>query len=579
MDADLSDVCIPGYKILSLIGEGANATVYLAMQESLNRPVALKILQKFDHPAQAVRFFNEGQIVASMNHPNIITIYDIGSVGSQQYIAMEYLENGSLRDRVKAGVSPGTALDIVQSIGSALEFVHQMGIVHRDIKPENILFHKSGIPKITDFGVAKALDRDMNLTMDGTALGSPYYLSPEQAEGKDLDGRSDIYSLGVILFELLAQRKPYLGESQIEVIFGHLNKPIPSLPEKHLQYQSLVEKMMAKDANNRFSSVKEMLEYVNAFRDLGENRSSRRTADLEKKKPSRSNRNTSASSWFKRPLFITTAAGIVAAIAVTVLIMNRPSTPSVSASTPVDVTQAQQPEQTRQTVYGDAPAQKTTEHEEKQVTLDTPMQPVLPPSDGEFLTPVTDMDTEATIAEAETGETIEETAGGLNGEITEDLTGGENPEDAAPVANIEETVAQEETIASLMQKAEEALKKYRLTSPKNSSAYYYYRKILKLAPGNKAASQGIRKLAGKYGILSDKALQKEDEKKARSYLERGLRIRPRDKALLARMAHLDELEAARLAPPPPPPPPPEPVKPPPEPEPVNTSLQLLESLE
>ena len=575
MDADLSDICIPGYKILSLIGEGANATVYLAMQESLNRPVALKILQKFDHPAQAVRFFNEGQIVASMNHPNIITIYDIGSVGSQQYIAMEYLENGSLRDRVKAGVSPTAALDIVQSIGSALEFVHQMGIVHRDIKPENILFHKSGIPKITDFGVAKALDRDMNLTMDGTALGSPYYLSPEQAEGKDLDGRSDIYSLGVILFELLAQRKPYLGESQIEVIFGHLNKPIPSLPEKHLHYQALVEKMMAKDANNRFTSVKEMLEYLNAFRDLGGNRSGRRIADLEKNGHTGSDGKTPTAQRLKRPLLIA-AAGIAIALAAVTLIVNKPSPPAISASPPANPVQEQKPDQALQALHSQATDEKKApQQEENRVMPDIAVQPVLPMPTGELPASAESQDAESTIADAET----ESNSAVLSGETSADMTAGENPEDTAPAATTEDTVAEEETVESLMQKADEALKKYRLTSPKNSSAYYYYSKILKLDPGNKAASRGISKLAGKYGILADKALQKEDEEKARSYVERGLRIRPRDDALLARMAHLDELRAARLAPPPPPPP--EPVKPPPEPEPkpVNSSLQLLESLE
>jgi serine/threonine-protein kinase PpkA len=578
MDADAPDIQIPGYRILSLIGEGANATVYLALQESLNRHVALKILQKFDRPAQAVRFFNEGQIVASMNHPNIITIYDIGSVGSQQYIAMEYLDSGSLRDRSKEGVSPAEALDIIHSLGSALEFVHQMGIVHRDIKPENILFHKNGIPKITDFGVAKALDRDMNLTMDGTALGSPYYLSPEQAEGKDLDGRSDIYSLGIILFELLAQRKPYLGESQIEVIFGHLNKPIPSLPKQHLHYQSLVEKMMAKDATERFGSAREMLDYLNALRGLGDNQSSRRSSDKDRIEKTTHNSASGGllSSLRKHPL-LSTAAGIVIVVAVAALVMIDSSPLPIAADTPGENTVPATAEET--TVTDAAP--KIAENET--VAANTLLVPepsvTVPPAEESIDTAIADSTDPAPSAISDREDALspqitgEEIAANGTQDSTSALTEIDNTEDTAS-AEIDD-----ENIESLLQKAEVALKKYRLTSPRTDSAYYYYTRALKLDPGNKEASRGIRKLAGKYGFLADKALQKEDEKKARSYIERGLRIQPKDAALLARMTHLDELEAARLAPPPPPP---EPVKPPPpkpKPKPVNTSLQLLESLE
>lgn len=538
------------------------------MQESLNRPVALKILQKFDRPAQAVRFFNEGQIVASMNHPNIITTYDIGSVGSQQYIAMEYLDNGSLRDRVKEGVSPAVALDIVQAIGSALEFVHQMGIVHRDIKPENILFHKNGIPKITDFGVAKALDRDMNLTMDGTALGSPYYLSPEQAEGKDLDGRSDIYSLGVILFELLAQRKPYLGESQIEVIFGHMNKPIPSLPDKHLHYQALVEKMMAKDANERFSSVKEMLEYLNTLRNHINSGSNRRTTSPNRRGQSKSSRQrTKKTASSKRLVLVAASVAMIAAVAA--LVLNRPSPPLVSAGTPTNAR--------TEDISAEPVAMATTGIQEEKAIATQPEQPLMAIPAGESLTTTPEM--EAAADAMEEGPLAESAFEALNEGTPFDASTDIDTENGALAASDEPPAGEEETIESLMLKADEALKKYRLTSPKTGSAYYFYNKILKLDPGNKEASLGIKKLAGKYGILADKALKKGDEKKARTYIERGLRIRPRDTTLLARQEHLNELEAARLAPPPPPPP--EPVRPPPKPkpEPVNSSLQLLESLE
>ena len=571
MDAESPDIQIPGYQILRLIGSGANATVYLALQESLNRHVALKILQKFDRPAQAVRFFNEGQIVASMNHPNIITIYDIGSVGSQQYIAMEYLEQGSLRDVIDKGVSAGAALDIVQSIGSALEFVHQMDIVHRDIKPENILFHKNGMPKITDFGVAKVLDRDMNLTMDGTALGSPYYLSPEQAEGKELDGRSDIYALGVILFELLAHRKPFLGESQIEVIFAHLNKPIPSLPDKHLHYQSLVEKMMAKDADDRFSSAQEMLDYMNALRDLGAGKTGRRSSDMKRvKRAVRAEGGDGFFSGIRNHPVISAGTSLALLAAIAAVLLNDPSSKNTDSANAVASTVSNsnaEPVAASSIIPPDTSTTTAPLPVESQNTAQTPA--IAESSDASV--PNTDT---ASIAV----DFSDENALGKVEVADEPSIDIEYPDTTKP--SISEALAalnenNTESIDSLMTKAEEALKKYRLTSPKTDNAYYYYNKILKLDPKNKDARKGLRKLAGKYGSLADKALKKNDEEKARTYLERGLRIRPNDEALLQKVAHLDELQAARLAPPPPPPPPP----PKPKPKPVNTSLQLLESLE
>jgi serine/threonine-protein kinase PpkA len=591
MATDDSAPHIPGYKILNLIGRGANATVYLALQESLNRHVALKILQKFDRPAQAVRFFNEGQIVASMNHPNIITIYDIGSVGSQQYIAMEYLDGGSLKDRIKEHPSPTDALDIVQSIGSALEFVHQMGIVHRDIKPENILFHKRGMPKITDFGVAKALDRDMNLTMDGTALGSPYYLSPEQAEGKDLDGRSDIYSLGVILFEMLAGHKPFLGESQIEVIFGHLNQPVPSLPEELRQYQALVEKMMAKSADERFSSAREMLDYITALRSLGDGSFQKKTAS-----PVRHSQNALSTPAGGRRTFLgahpwlsslaaLTLTGVLAAF----LLPSSPPSPA-SVGNPAlqgngkKLASENEPD-TAITAPPPSPSQSTAD------TLSAPVissPPPLPPEQSATSEPTT-FTAEETVAEpaplrdgqSSPSETIAETAEAPQA----DDTPAETPTPEASTTGDGTASASDEMdtaakVEKLLSQADAALKKYRLTSPRNRSAYHYYREVLKLDPHNKAASRGIRRIADRYTTLADKALKKGDEDKSRAYVKRGLSLNPRNKNLLAMQQHLDELEAARLAPPPPPPPP-EPAKPPPppKPEPVNSGLQLLESLE
>ena len=149
------------------------ASVYLAVQESLNRRVVLKLPKKFTDVYQSARFVNEGRIIASLNHRNIITIYDIGVVGERHYFSMEYLHGGDLEERIIRGISPDAALDLVETIGGCLEFVHRKNIIHRDIKPANILFHRDGTPVLTDFGVAKQIEADSRLTRDGTTLGSP----------------------------------------------------------------------------------------------------------------------------------------------------------------------------------------------------------------------------------------------------------------------------------------------------------------------------------------------------------------------------------------------------------------------
>jgi len=260
---------IPGYKITRPIAEGGMASVYLAVQESLERPVVLKLLKKFTDVYQSARFVKEGRIIASLSHHNIITIYDIGVFGERHYLSMEYVEGGNLEDRILEGVKPAAALDLVEVIGGCLDFLHKKDIIHRDIKPANILFHGDGTPILTDFGVAKQESTDSRLTKDGTALGSPYYISPEQAESKPVDGRADIYSLGIILYEMLTGKKPFQGDSDIQIIISHLSDPVPTLPAGLEQYQELVDRMIAKNPDERFSTAEEMLLYIKAFRQAG----------------------------------------------------------------------------------------------------------------------------------------------------------------------------------------------------------------------------------------------------------------------------------------------------------------------
>jgi len=231
------------------------ATVYLAIQESLHREVVLKCMDSDREGEQDFigRFLNEGRIIASLSHPHIITVYDIGTVDNMVWIAMEYVQGGDLKSRIEEvpRMPPHEAIDLVAKVARALGYAHQRGIVHRDIKPANILFRSDGTALLTDFGIAKQILMDSELTSTGTILGSPFYMSPEQAEGKVVDGRTDIYSLGVIFYELLTGERPFKGDTAIKVIMAHIQSPVPRLPGSLRRYQGLVDRMMAKDREER----------------------------------------------------------------------------------------------------------------------------------------------------------------------------------------------------------------------------------------------------------------------------------------------------------------------------------------
>jgi len=253
---------IPGYKIQREICRGGMATVYLAIQESLDRPVVLKILDQLNSQRtedMADRFIAEGRILASLNHPNIITIYDIGISNNLLYISMEYVQGGDLKQRMELPVSVEEALDYLSKIAGALGQAHKHGIVHRDVKPANILFRDEHTPLLTDFGIAKQINIDSDLTSTGIFLGSPNYISPEQAEGKTIDGRADIYSLGCIFYEMLTGRKPYTSTSVIDIVIQHRTAPIPDLPDEFSDLQPLLNRLMAKKRDERFPDAEELI--------------------------------------------------------------------------------------------------------------------------------------------------------------------------------------------------------------------------------------------------------------------------------------------------------------------------------
>ena len=255
---------VSGFKIKRTIGQGGMGTVYLATQESVDRDVCLKTMNasRSESGEYFERFLNEGRIVAGLRHPHIITIYDIGADDDVVYIAMEYVDGGDLKGRLYSSLTPAEALDILIRIGSALDLAHHEGIIHRDVKPANILFRTNGAPLLTDFGIAKQVRLDAELTSTGTILGSPFYMSPEQSEGLEVDGRADVYSLGIIFYEMLTGERPYVGDSPIKIIMQHLQKPIPTLKPELARFQPLLDRLLCKDRNGRFADAAAMVDYM-----------------------------------------------------------------------------------------------------------------------------------------------------------------------------------------------------------------------------------------------------------------------------------------------------------------------------
>lgn len=247
------DIHIPGYRILRPLGEGGMASVFLAVQESLDREVALKIMA----PALAAnsefteRFLKEGRITAKLNHPNLVTVFDIGSHGSVYYLAAEFIPGGTLREKINAGLSIAETLDIVCDVARGLHFAHQKGFVHRDVKPGNILFKADGTAVLADFGIAKAMDSKSSATMAGSSIGTPDYMSPEQARAEQVDGRSDLYGMGAMLYEMLTGEAPFQASDPFTVALMHVTQPVPKLPADLLWLQPLIDSLMAKVPDNR----------------------------------------------------------------------------------------------------------------------------------------------------------------------------------------------------------------------------------------------------------------------------------------------------------------------------------------
>ena len=252
---------IDGYKLLRVIGQGGMSTVYLAEQLSLDRKVALKVMlaDALTDGVNRARFENETRTIARLEHPGIVRIHEVGHTPEGLlFYSMPYLSHGHLAQRKLTGDQP-KVLGILRQLLQALDYAHVRGVVHRDVKAENVLFDDADRPLLTDFGIALRRGSNPRLTNAGLAVGSTAYMPPEQARGQDVDRRADIYSMGVLTWEMLMGRLPYNAGDALSMAIRHVQEPIPRLPAVLKHWQPFIDKAMAKQPGDRFASAQDML--------------------------------------------------------------------------------------------------------------------------------------------------------------------------------------------------------------------------------------------------------------------------------------------------------------------------------
>lgn len=255
---------VPGYRRVRRIAGGSVSELFLAESFKAGALVVLKVTRdarRSDGVDQAFsRFLQEYEIVRGIRHPNVVHLYDLGVTDDFAYLVMEYFARGDLRSAMRTPLAPRVALGYAQQIAAALDAIHEAGILHRDLKPGNVMIRDDGSLALIDFGLAKHRALELEITDKGLIFGTPYYMSPEQGHGKPTDARSDLYGLGVMLYEMLTARKPFDGETAMGIIYQHAKAPVPRLPERFAPLQPLLDRLLAKDPADRYPSARQVLQ-------------------------------------------------------------------------------------------------------------------------------------------------------------------------------------------------------------------------------------------------------------------------------------------------------------------------------
>jgi Protein kinase domain len=495
---------IPGYRVIRQLGQGGSATTYLAIQLSFERQVALKVMSPTLNadPTFAMRFVREARIVAQMHHASIVPVFDVGEHRPYHYLSMEYLPGGDLRQRIVEGRSSlALALDVCMALCSALEVAHRKGFVHRDIKPQNILFREDGAPVLTDFGIARAIDVGTSLTVAGMFVGTPAYMSPEQVKGTDLDARTDLYSLGMVFYEMLTGNVPFRvdSDSALSIAMKHLNETLPPLPLEFARYQPIVDRLTAKDRNQRYASATEVL---HALRAMSEGEGSRASTLVR----------TAA-----RATETTIAAAPTATVAVSRNADQKRWLPWAAAFVVVGALGAgagvysgrQKPSPAIASIANDATAQIDQEPEAVMQALPT----------GAGIADATDSLSPAPAAEVESMPAVSQPAATVASIAPPVSPSIERPRETAEAIR-------ERRIRTLLNQAQQDVERGALASPPKENAAERYRQVLELDPANADARTGLQGLSTRLEEIVDRTRRSNELDEAQAALDQLRLIEP-----------------------------------------------------
>lgn len=513
---------LPGYQIEKQIGKGGMAKVYLALHEGLHRQVAIKVMAKHldeDDSGFSDRFMREARIVANLGHQNIVTVYDVGKHDGYHYIAMEYLPGGiTLDHKIQEGFDVQKGLVTIQQIASALAYAHDKGIVHRDVKPENIMFREDGSAVLTDFGIARSTTSATKMTATGTVIGTPHYMSPEQAQGHEIGGYSDIYSLGVVFYEMLVGKVPYDADSTIAVVFKHITEPVPEFEGDIKQYQPILNNMMAKDKADRYQSCQEIIADLDKVIQ-GVTPASKatmvNTAINPAVTPAQLNKKQSQSKNKKLPVAIAASITAITIVAGTYFYYQHQQTQQLAV------------EQAQQQKYAD---------QQKQAELKSKARPVEQQAEQENVsTEDASLRRENTAAEQNAEQQAQQKAEQQRLALLQ--------ADKAKKAAAKARAAKErqQGINKLLQQAENDL-----FNTKLNKAYKKYTAVQKIEPGNRFAKNGIKRIADQYLALANNEAIKGNFEKANQYIAAVIKITPTHKNLAATQQKVFELKNQQL---------------------------------